>query len=107
VELRFAALSTCKRNQILAFALYRLTWLKTAEIARLLDRSPAGVSLARRRIQAWIDSDESLAADWRSIEEAIRAEAAVQAEDGRPGLTPAWYREALSRFPLAPVKRKR
>ena len=106
VETRFAALSQCKRTQILAFALYRLTWLKTVEIAQLVDRSPAAVCMARQRVERRIACDESFAVDWRMVEEEIHGEVGTPAPNKGAGITPAWYREAISRFPLAPIKRK-
>jgi putative transposase len=106
VDTRFATLSKCKRTQVLAFALYRLTWLKTVEIAQLLDRSPAAVCMARQRIQRWVARDESFAADWKMVEEEIHRQAGAPSPESCAGITPAWYREALSRFPLAPIKRK-
>jgi hypothetical protein len=107
VEKHFAKLSECRRRQILAFVLYRLTWLKTTQIADLLERSPAAISMARHRVELRIEDDPALATALRLLEQEVQGETAAgsPAEESTTA-TPAWYRAALSRFPLAPVRRK-
>jgi len=107
VEKHFAKVSGCQQRQILAFVLYRLTWLKTTQIADLLERSPAAISMARRRVELRIADDPRLANALRSLEQEVRAETGARsAAEESTGVVPTWYRAALSRFPLAPVKRK-
>jgi len=106
VEKHFAEMSDCQKRQILAFVLYRLTWLKTTQIADLLARSAAAISMARRRVELRILEDPALATALQLLEQEVRAETGARSEEESKRATPAWYRAALSRFPLAPVRRK-
>lgn len=100
-------MSGCQKRQILAFVLYRLTWLKTRQIADLLERSPAAISMARRRVELPIVDDPGLASALRLLEQEVRSETGTRsAGEEAPAEAPTWYRAALTRFPLAPVKRK-
>ncbi|RPJ49261.1 MAG: hypothetical protein EHM23_36845, partial [Acidobacteria bacterium] len=105
VEKHFAKMSSRQKRQILAFVLYRLTWLKTTQIADLLERSPAAISMARRRVELRIVDDPALATALRLLEQEVRAETGARSAEESTAARPAWYRAALSRFPLAPVKR--
>jgi hypothetical protein len=63
--------------------------------------------MARRRVELRIADDPALATALRLLEHEVRSEtAAGSAAAESTTATPAWYRAALNRFPLAPVRRR-
>lgn len=69
---RFADYSPCKRGQMLGYVLHRFTWMKNAEIAELLNRTPAAVTMARARIAKRVSGDEELRQRLDEIEQQLR-----------------------------------
>lgn len=72
---RFADCSPCKRRQMLGYILHRFTWMKNSDIAQLLNRTPAAVTMARARIASRLPGDEELAHRVAEIERQLRSAA--------------------------------
>jgi putative transposase len=96
VDEHFAELSSCKRRQLLAYYLHRLTWLKTVEIAELLERSPAAISMARSKIEDRALREPEFAAGLTALEEKIRGQfECLPLTEKQDPQTPEWYRRSL------------
>lgn len=78
VNERFADYSPCKRRQMLGYVLHRFTWMKNSEIAKVLNRTPAAVTLARARIAKRLPGDEELGRRLAEIEERLRSSVVKQ-----------------------------
>jgi len=73
VSERFGDYSPCKRRQMLGYVLHRFTWMKNSEIAELLNRTPAAVTMARARIAKRLPGDEDLGRRVAEIEQRLRS----------------------------------
>ncbi|MFB3904487.1 MAG: transposase, partial [Acidobacteriota bacterium] len=67
VRSTFSGLSENRRNQLLGFVLWKYTWLKGVEIAKIIRRTPGAISQIVRRIELTGSTDSQLASGLETI----------------------------------------
>ena len=108
----FGRIAPARRKRILAYSLWRFTWLKGVEIAERLGRTPGAVSQSVRFLGERVNQQPELRAGFEEIERRLKQ---MAGESGLPG--PAahphpddWYRkegQAARRLRRRPWERTR
>lgn len=90
----FSAIPASRRNRIMAYSLWRFTWLKGVEIAEMLGQTPGAVSQSVRYLEERLNQKPELRAGFEEIERRLQ-----QMAGDSGGLGPAhphpddWYRK--------------